>query len=140
MRFWDSSALLALHVQQASTTAVRDLYARDSDVLAWVLSDVEMWSALCRLRREGAMSTREAQEAMARVESFWEAVHVVSLVEGARARARRLLGVHTLKAADALQLGAALAAVYDQPGGWEFACLDERLGEAARREGFAIVP
>jgi len=140
VRYWDSSAIVALHVAQASTRTVRDLYSRDPQVLAWTLSDVEVRSALARLGREGAMKSADLQEAIWRVESFWKSVHVVSLVEAAKTRAKRLLGVHSLTAADALQLGAALTAVYDNSLGWEFACLDERLGEAARREGFSVVP
>jgi uncharacterized protein len=55
-------------------------------------------------------------------------------------RAERLLAVHSLSAADALQLGAALVACDEQPRGEGFACLDGRLREAARREGFAVRP
>ena len=64
----------------------------------------------------------------------------MSLVDAVKARAKRLLGVHTLRAADALQLGAALTAASDDPLGWDLVCLDERLAEAARREGFAVLP
>ncbi|MHC4974262.1 MAG: hypothetical protein ACYTG3_18225 [Planctomycetota bacterium] len=53
---------------------------------------------------------------------------------------KRLLGIHNLRAADALQLGAALAAASDDPTAWELVCLDECLARAARREGFAVVP
>jgi len=140
VRFWDSSALVVLHVQQRATRRARDLYAKDPQVLAWVLSDVEIRSALCRLGREGALSPDALREAIARSESLWSSVHVISLLDAVKARAKRLLAVHALRAADALQLGAALAAAYDDPVGWEFVCLDERLAEAARREGFAVVP
>lgn len=140
MRYWDSSALVALHVEQSATTHVRDLYAKDPDVLTWVLSDVEVRSGIARLGRDGAMGPSEVQTAIARVEAFWESVHEISLVETVKPRAKRLLGVHPLKAADALQLGAALAAVYDNPLGWEFVCLDRGLGAAARREGFSVIP
>lgn len=140
MRFWDSSALVALHIKQELTPLVRDLYGRDPYVLAWVLSDVEMRSALCRLERDGAMSHEELLDATARIDSFWDTVHVVSVVEAVKGRAKRLLAVHPLSAADALQLGAALTAVYDMPQGWEFVCLDQQLGQAARREGFTALP
>ena len=119
---------------------MRNLYSGDAVVLAWVLSDVEVRSALCRLGRDGALDRAQMQEAIVRVESFWESVHVVSSVEAAKMRAKRLLGIHDLRAADALQLAAALTAAYDDPLGWQFVCLDERLGEAASREGFAVVP
>lgn len=140
MRYWDSSALVALQIHQAASREVRDLYARDSQVLAWVLSDVEVRSALCRLEREGAMGRDQFHETVDRFESFWEGVHLVSLVDAVRKRAKRLLGIHPLRAADSLQLGAALTAIYDDPHRREFVCLDARLGDAARREGFSVVP
>lgn len=140
MRYWDASALVALHVEQTATSRVRHLYAADPEVLTWLLSDVEVRSGIARLGRDGAMNPAEVQTAIARIEAFWEGVHQVSLVEAVKLRAKRLLGVHALRAADALQLGAALAGVYDDPRGWEFVCLDRGLGAAAQREGFAVVP
>jgi predicted nucleic acid-binding protein len=140
MRYWDSSALVALHVEQASTARVRELYAVDPNVLTWVLSDVEVRSGIVRLGRDGAMDAAEVQLAIARVEAFWASVHQISMVEAVKPRAKRLLGVHALKAADAMQLGAALAGVYDDPTGWEFVCLDRNLCAAAGREGFILAP
>jgi predicted nucleic acid-binding protein len=140
MKYWDSSALIALHVEQTSTPGVRDLYARDPEVLTWCLSDVEVRSGIVRLGRDGAMTQSQVQTAIARIEAFWQGVHEVSLVEAVKPRAKRLLGVHTLRAADALQLAAAVAAVYDNPLGWEFVCLDRNLAAAAAREGFIVVP
>jgi uncharacterized protein len=140
MRFWDSSALVVLHVQQEATARIRDLYARDPSVLAWVMSGVEVRSALCRLGRDGAVTPADLQEAITRAEAFWEAVHFVTLVDAVKGRAKRLLDIHPLRAADALQLAAALTAAYDDPLGWEFVSLDERLREAAGRERFTVVP
>ena len=140
MKYWDSSALVALHVAQGATQAVRALYAADPVVLTWTMSDVEMRSGIMRLVRERAMTMEQAQAAIARVESFWDEVHAVALADAVKLRAKRLLGLHPIKAADALQLAAALTAVYDNPVGWDFVCLDKTLGDAARREGFFVVP
>lgn len=52
--------------------------------------------------------------------------------------ARRLLRVHALRAADALQLAAAIAASEADPASLKLVTLDERLAEAARREGFPV--
>ncbi len=140
MRFWDSSALVALQVKQSMTERVRGLYAADPTVIAWVLSDVEILAALRRLERERAISPRALRELVRHYDALWEGVHVIDSVGPVRMRARRLLGIHPLRAADAVKLGAALTAVYDDPRAMEFACLDARLAEAAHREGFAVVP
>jgi predicted nucleic acid-binding protein len=56
-----------------------------------------------------------------------------------RQTAIRLLRVHGLRGADALQLGAALAVAEDQPASFRVVTLDDRLGQAAEREGFRVV-
>ncbi len=55
-----------------------------------------------------------------------------------RARARRLLELHSLRAADALHLGAALVAAEEDPGRMGFTTLDGHLAEAAEKEGFRV--
>jgi hypothetical protein len=45
-----------------------------------------------------------------------------------------------LRAADALQLAAALVWCQGDPLQHGFVCLDQRLREAARREGFTALP
>lgn len=44
------------------------------------------------------------------------------------------------RAADALQLAAALIACDEQPSLPPFVALDHRLADAARREGFRVLP
>ncbi len=55
-----------------------------------------------------------------------------------RNAAERMLRVHALRAADALQLAAALTAAADDPATLDFVSLDQRLKDAAAREGFRI--
>jgi len=55
-------------------------------------------------------------------------------------RARRLLAAHPLRAADALQLAAALVACDERPDVLALVTLDDHLAEAARREGFVVLP
>jgi len=140
LKYWDSSALVAFHVQQGSTAAMRDIYARDSDVLTWVLSDIEVRSSISRLGREGSLTQSSLSALVSHVEDFWESVVFVSMLEPVKSRAKRLLRTHAIRAADALQLGAALTAAYDDTRGQEFVCLDERLSAAALREGFTVLP
>jgi hypothetical protein len=67
----------------------------------------------------------------------WEEVGAVELV---RSRALRLLGTHPIRAGDALQLAAALIACEERPESIPFVCVDDRLRDAARREGFSVLP
>ncbi len=61
------------------------------------------------------------------------------LLDGVRLIAQRLLRLHPLRAADSLQLAAALLACEHRPQGWQFVCLDARLSLAAEREGFNVI-
>jgi hypothetical protein len=49
------------------------------------------------------------------------------------------LPVHPLRAADALQLAAAFVAAERRPHSLQIVTLDERLADAAQKEGFARV-
>jgi hypothetical protein len=140
LKYWDSSALVALCVEQRATGQVRKLYADDSKVLSWTLSDVEIASAFCRLAREDALGREDLIEAFSQLEIVWKALTTVSVLESVKTRARRLLRTHPLCAAGALQLGAALVAAYDEPPALDFVCLDDRLGDAASKEGFKVLP
>jgi hypothetical protein len=79
-------------------------------------------------------------EALNRLRALVEDADAVSPTDEVRRRAGRLVAAHLLRAADALQLGAALVWCEEQPHGEAFACLDDRLREAARREGFSLAP
>lgn len=138
MRFWDSSAVVPLLVSQDRSAAIRREYAADPAITVWCLTRVEVWSAVCRLRRESLLDSprmRTARRQHGALVSSWVEVDDVPAV---RSRALRILETHTLRASDALQLAAALVLVGDQPQRMPFVTLDERLAEAAEREGFEV--
>lgn len=56
-----------------------------------------------------------------------------------RDHAERMVRSHPLRAADALQLGAAIVAAEEEPTSLEFVTLDRRLAAAAAREGFQVL-
>jgi len=111
----------------------------DPEQTVWCLSEVEIAAALARREREGADAgpIETAREDLSKLVRRWRPV---TAVESVRARALRLVRTHPLRAADALQLAAALVASDDKPEGMPFVCLDDRLRDAARREGFPVLP
>ena len=139
MRFWDSSALVPLLVAEPSSAMVMAEYERDPEIIAWWASEVECVSALARLEREGSLSSASMSTALGRLAALAQSWRLIEPVARARQTAIRLLRVHPLRAADALQLAAALAAAEDQPQTLGFVTLDDRLAQAAEREGFPIV-
>lgn len=140
MRFWDASAVVPLLVSEEPTSAVRSLLVEDPQIAIWALTPLELLSALWRRRRLGEIEVRaqtSAEGTLLELEAAWSIVADVAQVDR---RARRLLAVHPLRAADAAQLAAALLACDERPERLPFVTLDERLAEAARREGFAVLP
>jgi predicted nucleic acid-binding protein len=139
MRFWDSSALVPLLVTEAVTASVLREYERDPEVLAWWATEVECASALCRLEREGNLSEPSLRDGLARLERLAASWTVVNPTDRARQLAVRLLRLHPLRAADALQLAAASLASEDDPPTLTVLTFDDRLAQAAQRQGFLVV-
>jgi uncharacterized protein len=139
MRFWDASALLPLLIEEDRTEATKFLYDEDRLQVVWCLTEVEVASALARRSREGL---RPAGLENARLQLKWLADRwtETSSLPLVRARALRVVNTHSLRAADALQLSAALVAADDRPDALPFVCLNDRLRDAARREGFSVLP
>lgn len=140
MRFWDSSALVPLLVRQSGSPEADRWLAEDPEVVTWTLTPVEVTSALRRLTREGELPERTAREAEDFAAALVERSHVVTDVERVKGVAQRLLRVHALRAADALQLAAALVWADGVPNGLVLHTYDRRLAAAAEREGFAVRP
>ncbi len=139
MRFWDTSALLPLFVAEKESARVRSWLRRDPVVIVWTLTRVEVLSALARREREEPSSARALIRARTQVLAAWEEWSEVVALEPVRRQAERLVSVHPLRAADALQLGAALVATDRDPGGLELVTFDERLATAALKEGFSVL-
>lgn len=136
MKFWDSSALLPLLVDEPTGEQMRRLLAEDNNILAWWSSRVEMASAIARRERENLLTAAQADAAFAALQRLAQSWEEITPSDPIRNTAQRLLRNHPLRAADSLQLAAAIVASGNEPATLEFVCLDERLCAAARREGF----
>jgi uncharacterized protein len=138
VKFWDASAIVPLLVAEESTRRLQTLAAEDSAMLVWWGSTVECISALARLERDGALNVRAMALALQRLRQLSAGWHEVDPSDEIRETAARFLRVHPLRAADALQLAAAFAAAERRPASLAIVTLDERLANAARKEGFAV--
>jgi hypothetical protein len=139
VRFWDASALVPLVVKEEGTELCRGWLREDGEVLLWGLTRVELASAIERRAREGALDRTERRAALRRIERIAEDAHEVSDLTAVRSRALALLARHSLRAADATQLGAALLVADPDPSSLEMAVLDQRLASAAEREGLRVL-
>lgn len=139
MRFWDSSAIVPLLVDETSSGVMTREYEQDPQVIVWWATPLECVSALARREREGRLPVQALSEAVERLEDLELAWQEVQPIDRVRRTAVRLLRVHALGAADALQLGAAIVAAEDHPRTLPFVTLHDQLALAAEREGFPVV-
>jgi uncharacterized protein len=76
---------------------------------------------------------REQRRLALRAYDLWSEV---TALENVRAHAEKIVEIHTLKAADAMQFGAAIVAAEENPETLNFVTLNARLAEAAERRVF----
>ena len=91
------------------------------------------------LGREGAFDKKGEQSASRRLSQLADGWHEIEPGENVREAAKRFLRVHPLRAAGAWQLAAVFVAAEGRPSSLELVTLDERLTDAASKEGFVLV-
>jgi predicted nucleic acid-binding protein len=138
--FWDSSAIIPLCLDEPMSATVRDLHAGDGDMAAWWGTSVECRSVFARLAREPGSKFKGTRRAAESLEDLAKTWLEILPSERVRETAIRLLSVHPLRAADSLQLAAALVWSGIPPRGHVVTCLDRRLRKAATLEGFTVLP
>ena len=140
MLFWDSSAVVPLLLDEAAAEAARSALRDDPEMVVWWGTPVEVLSALARVERPSAVASADVDLARRALEDLGDRWNEVLPSEEVRERAGAGLLRHAIRAGDALQLGAALTWARGRPRAHRFLTLDERLAEAARREGFDVLP
>ena len=139
MKYWDSSALVALIVEESTSAERRALLRQDHRIVTWWGSWIECASAVNRIHREGGMDRTELGQSLEQLQALAATWLEVRPLERVRRRALRLLRVHPLRSADALQLAAALIASEEEPASLDVVTSDARLSAAAQQEGFLVV-
>lgn len=139
MNFWDSSAVLGLLIHEAPSWKLWEFFQWNSGMVLWWATPVECASALARFEREGRPARTALTHAWAGLRHFQEMAHQVQPHDEVRPLAEGLLLKYPLRAADALQLAAALF-WFEQPRRAGFVALDSRLRTAANLEGFQVFP
>jgi predicted nucleic acid-binding protein len=133
--FWDASALVPLCVIQGITPSFASLY-KSYPAVVWWATPVEIASALARLVRTSEISSGDcakARQVAAALAAEWS---VIQPSNALRDCATRLVDRYDLKAADAMQLAAALDWCENVPRGEIFLTADQKLREAAVLSGF----
>lgn len=139
MRYWDSSSITPLLILENASARAREIQAEDPAIITWWGTFTECVSAFARLHREAKLSSSDLARSITRVRRDVTTWIEVEPSDNVREQSVRLLRVHPLRAADAIQLAAAIVASDFQPGTLEFFTLDRNQRAAADKEGFRIV-
>jgi uncharacterized protein len=108
-------------------------------MFVWWGSEIECISALARRERDGALDAQAMITALERLQRLARTWDEIDPTDAVREAAARFVRVHTLRAADALQLAAAFVAAEQRPKSLSMVSLDQRLVTAARKEGFGVI-
>jgi predicted nucleic acid-binding protein len=138
LKFWDSSALVALVFEEAASHRVRALLSADPEVVVSFLARIEVESAICRRSRGQSPDVRRIATAkFTSLETTWV---VVDPSLELMIRARRAAATHGLRGGDAIQLASAMAASTGATAQLPFVTTDDELIAAAIAEGFPVLP
>ncbi|MBI4562702.1 MAG: type II toxin-antitoxin system VapC family toxin [Candidatus Rokubacteria bacterium] len=140
MKFWDSSAVVSLCVNNPRSSTVKSILLKDPSIVVWWATRTECLSALMRQARDGGLNSTGERHARRVLEALAEGWIEIQPTESLRQSAERLLAVHPLRAADAFQLAAALQWCQRQTKDMVLVSFDDRLRAAAYREGFGLLP
>ena len=132
---------MPLIVTQPTTSAtVAGLLREDSEIAVWWGTWIECAVAISRLRREDSLDEEDQERTRSVLDLIAEVWTEIPPTSDIRLLAVLLSKDHPLKAADALQLAAALRWCEGDTRGTAFVCLDDRLRRAASTEGFRVLP
>jgi len=140
VKFWDSSAIIALCVDEPASAEMRSVLRADAAIVVWWSTRIECLSGLLRRSRESSVSSVGLAQSRGVLRALADSWIEVVPSEALRGNAERLLAVHALRAADALQLAAAVVWRGGGPSEAQLLSFDARLRDAAAREGFEVLP
>jgi uncharacterized protein len=136
--FWDSSSLIPLCVQERASAKIKMLAKQFAPVVWWATT-VEMHSAIARLHRSGELDDAAHHAALNRLAVLSRGWREILPSDKLRDQAAALLDTYLLRAADSLQLAAALVWCQQRPAHRKFVSSDLRLCQAATQAGFVMV-
>ncbi|HMS40178.1 MAG TPA: type II toxin-antitoxin system VapC family toxin [Pyrinomonadaceae bacterium] len=138
MSFWDSSALVPLCTSEPRSILAGRLWKTFSTRVVWWETSVEICSALARIERENIISFQQrlnAERRLELLEKVWVEIQPISRI---KELARTFPAKYKMKAADSLQLAAALVWCKEQPKNKDFVSSDAHLIKVAETVGFSV--
>ena len=139
--FFDTSVLIKLYIEEKGSAEVIDLVKNlNGDQIAIIdIALLESRSAIRRREREGDISGPDARRILDQIEEDSTALYLVQPSSAVIGETARLLDSHPLRTLDALHLAGCLTIQHSAPPPLIFVCADDRLCDAASREGLTTL-
>ena len=134
MIYFDSSALVKRYMREEGTEFVETLCENERLIATSKLTYPEILSALARKRRSKEISDREYEAIFQKFLNDWAGITVLEFHDEIFAQLKRLIEVHSLRAADAVHLASALWLKESVNEQVVFVASDLELLKAADRE------
>jgi predicted nucleic acid-binding protein len=137
--YWDTSALLALLIQEPGTPAARALARKDWGLPGYTsfFTLIELESSLTRRLMEGSLAEQDLPRVRLQAQRLERSLGLVWADEPLVDAARRIVLEFGLRPGDGLQLASARL-VTGQDSACVFASLDQKLNEAAQAAGLRL--
>ena len=132
--FFDSSGLAKRYIRERGSEKVKEVLAGASEVAVSLIAPPEIVSALCRLRRQNAISAAQYGQAKKGLFADIEDMTICNVTVPVIGRAIELLERHPLRTMDALHLACAIEWRADL-----FVSSDRRQTSAALKSGLRVV-
>jgi predicted nucleic acid-binding protein len=132
--------VIPLIFEEPTSPVLNELLMQDTDMVVWWGTWIECSVTVSRLGCEGRLDENGQEETRAALDSMSMDWLEIEPTGELRLLAMLVSKTHSLKAADCLQLAAALRCCEGNTDGVDFVCLDNRLRQSAEDEGFDVLP
>ncbi len=132
--FFDSSGLAKRYIRERGTEKVEEILSGASEVAVSLIAPPEIVSALCRLRRQNAISAAQYGQAKKGLFTDIGDMTICNVTVPVIGRAIELLERHPLRTMDALHLACAIDWQADL-----FVSSDRRQISAAQKSGLRVL-
>ena len=137
--YLDTSALVKLHVAETDSAMIKKLVDAAEMTSTSRIAYVEARAAFARKRRERAVTLRDYRSVVEDFDNDWESFFIVDVSDALTKRAGQLAENIALRGYDAVHLASAVIVGEQGNQSVRFACFDEKLSRAARRQGLAVL-
>ncbi len=138
--YLDTSALVKLYVAEEGSPLVRQAVADAERIATSAIAYVEARAAFARRRREGGLAPLQHRRVVRDLDTDWGRYLRIDLTDALIHQAASLTERHRLRAYDAVHLASASVLRDRLSDPVVFACWDDALQAAARREHLDVFP